>query len=1657
MLKKLLSLLLSMSILSGLIVFPQYNAFAALPPSTPVTSEVKVPASADAHVRSGSYGNNKYGGETTIEVRNFISTNYMRKAFVKFDVSNRGLDSVEKAILRLYCSELLNMPSVTAAVYEVSDDSWTETGITWNTMPVIDALINSVNITGPGWYEWDVTSYVTSQFSGDKVVTLAIDDNTLSGAHIKFSSKEAGSNSPELVLTGIPSATPTPTLTATPTPTLTPTPSPTPIPAPPANIGIYEAEEARLENIVSASVYSGYTGAGYVKYEANGLALTEWSFNSAVEGKYDLEFNYALETGSNSLLKVYVNSVELNPPMTFSSTGNWSSWQYSDKFTAVFRTGINTIKLVSQSSEGPAVDHLKVTYLGPADPVTQPPTGAVIYEAEKAFLKDTVIDSIYPLYSGTGYVSFSTNPGEYIEWVVSTPKSGYYNLGFKYANKYDNDYDLKINGISVQNPYRINTTGGYTSWRVVYYNTYLEKGNNNIRLISIGDKGGSVDKLELMPAEAGQVPTPAPIAIPEPVKDYAQLSPRTANYDQNTQRSCDIKTTIKSNGNTLAAIKNGEAVLKNGTDYTVYGNEVIIKKEYLAQFNSGTEQVLTFDFTPGADAKMYIQIIDTTGTRIVNVLDYGAVNNKTILSKDAFNNAINDVSAQGGGIVDVPPGEYLVASIRLKSNVTLNIQPGATLWASLNVNQNTGYVSDYDSKQKKVIYGYDCSNVKITGGGKIIAQATGILTPKTKDDIVSQLLAQFESFEFLPNYLYSKDTNNALTEVIKFDNVQGVVIENIQIEDSPKWTIQTFYCDNVKISGVSINNSIFCGGNDGMDIVACRDVTIKHCDISTSDDAIVIKATFFNTSSRKPRASYNIYVEDCIVASCTSGLKIGTETEADISNVTFKDSKVYNPSGGPGPEAGIAIEMVDGHNLSDVTVQNIQLQNVRGPVFVKLGNRNKNADPSANGTLKNVLIENISGTSKWNNWYIPSSVSGYPGNNVQNVTLRNIDLVCEGYGTEGMAEIIVAENSTKYPKPQMMGELPAYGFYLRHVDGVTMENVSVKWRNNDYRPMIVSDDVRNITIDNCNATNYVGSKPLYRLINNGDTDVTLTNLVAPVNTKTFIEILGGLTDNILIKGNDMSNATTPISIGTDVPPGEVITSQPPIVSITSPLANTLLTAPANITVQASAYDSDGTIARIEFYNGIEKLGEDMDAPYEYSWTNISAGTYNIKAKAVDNDENISWSDVIPVSIVNNSNSGGGSDDTAVIIPEPSPLPVPAPTPLPRVVDGRIEITSPIVENGTVNIEVPAADLEKALEQVKDSSRNVVVEVSKVEGVSKVVVKLPVQPIEAVETKQLEVISVNTSVANISVTADALKKDMKNDSKAIEISAELLESSKLPANLASKVGLYPVYDLNIYVDGNKVSKQNGNRVVEVSIAYDLKPGDDPNKVVVYHLNHENSLKPEKNSQYNSSTGRIEFTTNNLGKYTVMYRNISFSDLSEALWAKDIIETLAAREIIDGIGEGMFAPNANVTRAQFIKMLIDAFDLLDETAKSSLKDVQEGAWYYSSVASAQKLGIVEGYSDGSFGVNNEITRQEMAVMAYRAALVAKIQLQENNLDKKFDDEAEIAGYAKDAVRKMHKGEIIDGMTIDMFMPGNRATRAQAAKIVYKLLMLIKFKEA
>lgn len=171
-----------------------------------------------------------------------------------------------------------------------------------------------------------------------------------------------------------------------------------------------------------------------------------------------------------------------------------------------------------------------------------------------------------------------------------------------------------------------------------------------------------------------------------------------------------------------------------------------------------------------------------------------------------------------------------------------------------------------------------------------------------------------------------------------------------------------------------------------------------------------------------------------------------------------------------------------------------------------------------------------------------------------------------------------------------------------------------------------------------------------------------------------------------------------------------------------------------------------------------------------------------------------------------------------------------------------------------------------------------------------------------------------------------------------------------------------------------------------------------------------------------------------------------------WAKDSINYLVGKGIINGVGNNQFAPNNNITRAEFVKILSGSQDGIDVTAAKSapFEDVAAGKWYSQSINWAVENGIAKGYSNGKFGLNDCITREQMAVMIYNFSKVIGYDLPDTKASIVFSDDAKISSYAREAVNAMQKAGLINGKSNNQFDPQGKATRAEAAKIISILII-------
>lgn len=439
-----------------------------------------------------------------------------------------------------------------------------------------------------------------------------------------------------------------------------------------------------------------------------------------------------------------------------------------------------------------------------------------------------------------------------------------------------------------------------------------------------------------------------------------------------------------------------------------------------------------------------------------NVTDYGAKGDGKVLNTKFIQKAIDDCASKDGGTVYFPAGKYVSGTIYLRSDITLYIDAGAELMGSTNLDDYPStipalrsYTDEYT--ERSLIYAEKLDHVAIIGQGTINGQGNKF-----------------------PIRTHPLKVRPYIMRMIECTNIR---IKDITLQNGAMWTQHYLACENLFIDNIHVDSRSYNVNNDGIDLDGCNQVMISNSFFKTEDDAVTFKSTL-------PRSCQNITITNCIVSSLCNAFKCGTESVGGFENITISNCVILNTR-----YAGIALESVDGAKMKNITINNVVMDNVSTPIFIRLGSRMrpyvKDDIKREIGIIENINISNIlvTGAGGFTNdmlspMYlkakayanplpIGSSILGIPGHPIKNVTIKDITIDFKGGGKK-MANS-VPENETIYPDYDHFGDFPSYAFYNRHVDGLKFENVKVTYRTADYRPPLWLDDVSNATIKGLDA------------------------------------------------------------------------------------------------------------------------------------------------------------------------------------------------------------------------------------------------------------------------------------------------------------------------------------------------------------------------------------------------------------------------------------------------------------------------------------------------------------------------------------------------------------------------------------------------------------
>jgi len=462
---------------------------------------------------------------------------------------------------------------------------------------------------------------------------------------------------------------------------------------------------------------------------------------------------------------------------------------------------------------------------------------------------------------------------------------------------------------------------------------------------------------------------------------------------------------------------------------------------------------------------------------VLTTAELGIPGDGSTLCTDRLQKAVDRLGREGRGALVLTPGTYLTAQLQLRSGVELHLQektvlmgsPNPLLYGKVEAQTDDGR---HDNACMALLVAQNARNVRITGKGIIDGNGTALAL--AADSLYHKGLladAHYNTRRLRPSELVRP-------KLLYFSHCDGVALLGVRCKNSANWGLSFQKCTNVSLQNLDIENRAYWN-NDGIDLSDCQHVLVSDCKVNAADDGVCLKS--YDPDS----GCEDVVVRRCEVRSSASAVKFGTASWGAFRRIHVADLSVFDTF-----RSAIAIESVDGATVDSVTVEHVRAFNTGNPLFIRLGHR----AGSLVGTINHITVRDLVCEVPFGRPDIdydlrgpevdflhnpfPASICGIPGHPVSNVTIEDATLVFPGRATKSMAYMPlwrahdVPERVDQYPEFSMFGELPAWGLYLRHVTGLTLSNVSLSRRADDFRPAFVLEDVSTVT---WNAVKVPGS------------------------------------------------------------------------------------------------------------------------------------------------------------------------------------------------------------------------------------------------------------------------------------------------------------------------------------------------------------------------------------------------------------------------------------------------------------------------------------------------------------------------------------------------------------------------------------------------------
>lgn len=464
----------------------------------------------------------------------------------------------------------------------------------------------------------------------------------------------------------------------------------------------------------------------------------------------------------------------------------------------------------------------------------------------------------------------------------------------------------------------------------------------------------------------------------------------------------------------------------------------------------------------------------TVQAKVYNVRDLGADPTGKVKCTGIINDAIAKAASEGGGTIFFPAGEYLTASIQLKSNITIDTESGCVIRFSDHFEDYLPFVQvRWEGTVMQsfcpLFYAHSAENIAIKGRGTIDGQGTkwwaedqrlnkSIRENGGKNKELNQLQKQWDvanpDIQVSPYYEASLMRKFFRPPFIQFFQCKDILIEGIKIINSPFWTVNPAFCDNLVIHGITIENPE-SPNTDGINPSSCSNVHISDCHISVGDDCITIKSGRDADGRKWAKPCENITITNCTMLSGHGGVVIGSEMSGGVKKIAISNC-VFN-----GTDNGIRLKASRGRGgvVEEIRVDNIIMNDIKRDAFIfdLFYDKQSQQEPVSERTpvFRNIHISNITGSDVNKVGYI-TGIEEMP---IDEISFSNINIIAkEGFKAN------VASN-LRFDNVDFSAERgPAFSF--TDCEHIILNNIRSK-KPVPSQAIIEMNNVKNAFINNC--------------------------------------------------------------------------------------------------------------------------------------------------------------------------------------------------------------------------------------------------------------------------------------------------------------------------------------------------------------------------------------------------------------------------------------------------------------------------------------------------------------------------------------------------------------------------------------------------------------